>query len=356
MIVHKYVRWWTLLSKQKPKHPFILYFGKDIPKENGRVHGGAVKLQRLQQHFPVDMRSSNILYLVSSSLPLGSNVLVRAARRRNAKLVWNQNGVSYPASSPYQWKKINNVLSTHVHQSDYVIYQSRFCKQSADVFLGKFYGPSTVIYNCVDTDFFKPPHSRPPRPLTILLGGNQYKRYRVITALETLKELKKEVPDSKLIITGKVKWANQKTRTCLQEIRDTARSMGILNDITFTGVYSQQQAPTVFSQADVLLHTKWNDPCPGLVIEGLSCGLPVVYSDSGGLPELVSEDCGYAVKSSGTWEQFEPPPPFYLSQGIIRVFEDLNSFSINARKRALERFTISSFLAEHRSIFQNLIS
>ena len=37
---------------------------------------------------------------------------------------------------------------------------------------------------------------------------------------------------------------------------------------------------------------KYKDPCPNSVIEAMSCGLPILYSNSGGLPELVNNGCG----------------------------------------------------------------
>ena len=39
---------------------------------------------------------------------------------------------------------------------------------------------------------------------------------------------------------------------------------------------------------------KYKDPCPNSVIEAMSCGLPILYSNSGGLPELVNNRCGVA--------------------------------------------------------------
>ena len=32
---------------------------------------------------------------------------------------------------------------------------------------------------------------------------------------------------------------------------------------------------------------KYKDPCPSYLVEAMSCGLPILYSNSGGLPEIV---------------------------------------------------------------------
>jgi glycosyltransferase involved in cell wall biosynthesis len=40
-------------------------------------------------------------------------------------------------------------------------------------------------------------------------------------------------------------------------------------------------------QQDIYLATSENDPCSNALIEALACGLPAVFRDSGGHPELV---------------------------------------------------------------------
>jgi glycosyltransferase involved in cell wall biosynthesis len=44
----------------------------------------------------------------------------------------------------------------------------------------------------------------------------------------------------------------------------------------------------VFKGSDIFLHAAENDPCPNVVLEALSCGLPVIYHDSGGTKELAT--------------------------------------------------------------------
>ena len=60
-------------------------------------------------------------------------------------------------------------------------------------------------------------------------------------------------------------------------------------------------------RADLLLHTKYNDPCPTVVLEAMASGLPVVYSASGGVPELVGEEAGVGIPAPFDWEHDHPP-------------------------------------------------
>lgn len=344
-------------SQSSSSEPIILYFGKDIPTAEGLVHGGAVKLQRLQEHFPVSKERCNILYLVSSSQPPYAEILIDQANKRGVKVVWNQNGISYPASDPEHWEETNLGMKKLIHKVDYVIYQSKFCKESADEFLGVFNGSQSVIYNSVDSNIFTPRNeARPERPLTLLLGGNQYRKYRLETALKTVAELKKEVPDIHLIVTGKVAWDDKKEDDCLHEAYRAMETLGITENVEFIGQYSQKDAPTIYRRADILLHTKWRDPCPGLVIEAMSCGLPVVYSESGGMPELVGPTAGIGVQAKGSWDEIDPPDPKLLCAAVLQVAESLDWYSTNARERAVEMFDLSQYMTRHQNVFKEILN
>lgn len=48
-------------------------------------------------------------------------------------------------------------------------------------------------------------------------------------------------------------------------------------------------------RGDVFLHPAKDDPCPNAVVEALSCGLPVLYSQPGGTAELVGQ-CGLEIE------------------------------------------------------------
>lgn len=348
---------YNMVGTHPAKDGHTLFFGRDIPSVTGLVHGGTIKLQRLQEHFPVSKKHCNILYLVSSSQPAYANRLIDLAKKRGVKIVWNQNGVSYPASEPVHWKKINAGMKNLIHKADYVIYQSKFCKESADEFLGAFNGPHSIIYNNVDTSFFTPQReSDSIHPLTLLLGGNQYKKYKLETALRTIAEVKKVIPNVQLLVTGKVAWDGMSENGCLLEVHKIIDYLSISDNVQFTGPYSQDKAPEIYNKANILLHTKWRDPCPGLVIEAMSCGLPVVYSESGGMPELVGPSAGIGVPAKGSWEEIDPPDPESLTDGVFQVVKKLDWYSLNARKRAVEMFDLVQYINQHRKVFEEVLS
>jgi glycosyltransferase involved in cell wall biosynthesis len=205
-----------------------------------------------------------------------------------------------------------------------------------------------VLPNPVDTRRFVPPERRDDRP-TLLLGGNQYQRYRFEAAVKTLELLPR---DWRLLVTGRLSW-DPDPRRVAEEARaflDTRRLDGRLE---LVGAYTQAEAPALFGRAHVLLHTKYNDPCPGVVLEALACGLPVVYSASGGTPELVG-DAGVGIEAPLDWEDDHPPDPEKLAAAVLECSERLPELSWTARARA-ERFDVRAWLDRHRAVFEALV-
>ena len=313
-----------------------------------------MKLQSLAQRYPNARRRFNILYLVSSRLPDAPVLLARAARAKGAAVVVNQNGVAYPGWQRDGWERINAPMASLLGMASHVFYQSAFCQAAADMFLGVRPQQSEILHNAVDTARFTPAATAPDRPLTLLLGGTQYARYRVDAALHTLARVRRTAPNARLLIAGTLRWPSDASPRA--EVDDLAVRLSIDGAVDYLGPYTQRDAAAVYRRADLLLHTKYNDPCPSVVIEALSCGLPVVYSSSGGVPELVGEDAGIGVPAAHTWERDVPPDPDALAAAVLRVQAGLSRYAEAARQRAVDRFDISPWMERHARVFERLVA
>jgi glycosyltransferase involved in cell wall biosynthesis len=350
-------RWlWILLGGTPVQNQIRVFYGHDyVPHSDEPAHGGIVKFQRMQDDFPNSPRRFNILYMVSSWRPKDWSQLLWLVRQKKAKIVWNQNGVAYPAWRKVGWEKINAPMAKLLHAADYVFYQSRFCKLSADRFLGERREGYEILYNAVDTKVFTPASLDPdPHHLIVLLGGTQYQYYRIESAIRALAVLAKRRSDVRLLITGKLSWISKKVEAT-RIVRRLLTDLGISDKVQFLGAYTQQEAPSILRQAHILLHTKYNDPCPGLVVEAMACGLPVVYSHSGGVPELVGQEAGIGIPAEISWEQDFPPDPEALAEAVLQVAERRTAFAEAARQRAVEQFDLCSWLQRHREVFEELM-
>jgi glycosyltransferase involved in cell wall biosynthesis len=107
-------------------------------------------------------------------------------------------------------------------------------------------------------------------------------------------------------------------------------------------------------EADLLLHPKFNDPCPRLVVEAMACGLPIVYSHSGGVPELVGPDAGVGVPAPLDWENDHPPTAHELAVAIESVLENHVAMSIAARERAIQHLDVEFWRQRHHTLFNQI--
>jgi glycosyltransferase involved in cell wall biosynthesis len=343
----------TVLASRRPRRPLaVSYVYAEIPTLATRTHGGMVKVQRMQEAFPNSPREFDVMYLVSSCVPEGAAILAWLAHRRGRKVVWNQNGVAYPAWHGPGWEETNAVLARLLRAADHVLYQSEFCRQASDLFLGPPSGTWEVLHNPVDTTVFTPGPARPEGEVVLLLGGTHNQRYRFESALLTLARLVRGGVHGPLLVTAHFGWGAGGDEAGADAARLVARHQ-MEAHVEIVGSYSQEEAPALLRRAHILLHTQYNDCCPGLVLEALACGLPVVYSASGGVPELVGDEAGIGVPAELCWDEPVIPDPEALAEAVVRVRDAWPRFSAAARSRSA-RFDLAAWIARHRSVFEAL--
>jgi glycosyltransferase involved in cell wall biosynthesis len=339
-------RWARLIVSGEPGLGVRVFYGHDrVPAPGEPVAGGTAKFQRLATRFPNHTTDFSLLYLGSTWLPRDLRPLLWHARRRRVPLVLNQNGIGYPGWAGAGTDAFNEPLRRVLGQAEHVLYQSEFCKRSADEWVSEPSGSWEILHNAVDVGHFTPAEQPPGDGPAVLLGGDQYQAYRLELGLRTLAALRAEHPDAKLLVTGRL----------VSSVDPVIDRLGLGGRVEILGRYSQTDAPAIFRRAHVLLHTKVNDPCPSVVIEAMASGLPVVYPRSGGVPELVGDDAGIGVAHPDGFEQDEPPEPEALAEAISRVLADRAVYGAAARRRAVDRFALEPWLDRHSELFARLV-
>jgi len=335
-----------------------VFYGSDhiLGAKGEPTYGGLVKILDLLPYFPNTPRGANILYLVSSSRPVGALNMAQCAKRAGAKVVINQNGVGYPGWHGPGWERFNAPLSELLGLADHVLYQSKFCKISADRYLGMAKCGWEVLQNPVDTSVFVPPAHRISlaKEVVLLLAGSHGQLYRIRTALQTLAYVRAAGLPARLIIAGRFYWQRNHA-ACVNDMLSLARELGAEGQVQWVGAYTQAEAVRLFQGAHVLVHPVYNDACPRLVVEAMACGVPVVYSASGGTPELVGSEAGEGVSAPLDWEQMHPPSAEELSAAVLKVCERWEEFSRNAYQRAVTCWDVKPWVERHRKVFEELM-
>jgi glycosyltransferase involved in cell wall biosynthesis len=361
----------SLVAKQLPRQAYIIACGAQavfnllVPRRGdvavyyggaraGDIGGPLVKVQRLREHFPEVRWGYNLVYLLSNT-PYLPGFALDLIKHRGVPIVHNQNGVFYKAWYAGDWETQNRRMARSYHAADWVFYQSEFCRRAADRFLGPRSGPGEILYNAVDTARFTPVRARLGEArmgFRFLMTGkiSNHLYYRLESTIAGLRMAYDGGLDARLVVAG---WVEDEARSLAEAL---AGKLGLTDRVSFTGPYTQQQAPGVYRAADAYVMTKHNDPCPNTVLEALATGLPVLYSGSGGVPELVGSDAGVALPCAEDWETPRVPAPEDIGAGMLRLAGNHDTFATAARRRAVARFDIAHWIDRHRHVFQQLVT
>jgi glycosyltransferase involved in cell wall biosynthesis len=238
---------------------------------------------------------------------------------------------------------VNRPLRALLAAADHVLYQSEFCKRSADEWVGSPAGTWEILPNAVDVSRFTPAADAPAGGPVLLLGGDQTQAYRLELAVATLAALTASHPDARLLVTGRlvVPWSRSRT---------ASRSRAAC---TRSGAIRRPTRPPS-SAGPMSSCTRSERPVPSVVLEALASGVPVVYPRSGGVPELVGDDAGIGVSHPDGFERDEPPDQDTLAAAITRVLADLPAYRAAARARAVDRFSLEPWLDRHAELFERL--
>lgn len=338
------------MSSNDNREPRV-YYGGARPGDGG---GTLVKVSRLQKIFPEYKYNYNLVYVLSNTAYLPEFSL-STFKKRHVPIVHNQNGVFYPGWYGGDYIKMNLQMSLSYHYADHVFYQSKFCRTCANKYLGERSGAGEILYNAVDVEHFKPLkivyEGVIREPFIYLITGKIDKHlfYRIESTMQAIAKLRLHGMECKLNIAGMLDNYVQKAILILAE------ELNISKYINVIGSYTQNQAPFIYQQADAYVMTKHNDPCPNTVIEALSCGLPVVYSNSGGVPELVGTSAGIGVDVGDDWEKSLIPSPELLAEAMLSVAENVTKYSQSARERAVSKFNVDDWMIRHKNIFSKLL-
>jgi teichuronic acid biosynthesis glycosyltransferase TuaC len=73
-------------------------------------------------------------------------------------------------------------------------------------------------------------------------------------------------------------------------VRDIAKKLGLQDRVRFVGPVSHASLPDYYNAADVMVLATAREGWPNVVLEALACGTPVVATNVGGVPEIITDN------------------------------------------------------------------
>lgn len=162
-----------------------------------------------------------------------------------------------------------------------------------------------------------------------------------VAALSVLRTIR---PDAHLVFVGPVDEASASAR----ELRRFAEQQGVAPAVHLAG--DQDDAATLLSAFDVLLHPSRHEALPRAVLEALHAGTPVVAAAVGGVPE--------AIQDGKTGLLVPPRDAARLGEAAGRLARDpllAASLATAGRERARSLFSLEKMTGAITGIYDELL-
>lgn len=232
-----------------------------------------------------------------------------------------------------------------IEESDGVTTVSRFLKEKTltNYSIEK---QIDVIPNFIDTEVYKPEmdgcfkkHIAPNGEKILVHTSNFRPVKRVGDTIRIFEQVLKEVP-AKLILIGDGPDRSECERLC--------RQLEIHPHVKFLG--KQEGLVEILSASDIFLIPSQSESFGLAALEAMACGIPVVSSSVGGLPELIRHnETGYIAEIG----DIERMAKYCID--LLTNEKKFKLFSSNARETAVKKFDKSVIIPMYEQHYKKIL-
>ncbi len=232
-----------------------------------------------------------------------------------------------------------------IDQSDGVTAVSRFLKEKTitNYLCDK---DIEVIPNFVDTDLYKPKlngefkkHIADENEKVLVHTSNFRVVKRVADTIRIFEKIHDKIP-SKLILVGDGPDRSECERLCRQK--------GLDDKVKFLG--KQDALVEILTSSDIFLIPSQSESFGLAALEAMACGLPVISSSVGGLPELIRHnETGFIAEIGDIDRMAKYTLELLTNERKYKIFSD------NARSRAVDVFDKSQVVPMYENYYKTIL-
>ncbi|OUC13188.1 MAG: hypothetical protein B0A82_18775 [Alkalinema sp. CACIAM 70d] len=178
-----------------------------------------------------------------------------------------------------------------------------------------------VVYNSIDTQYFRPVAPQDPSPrqqlqqqwniptdhTLLAYAGRLDRRKGLENLLHGFAKFHATQPKTTLLIAGKPLLDRP---DYLKELQVLTQTLNIQTNVRFLGHLSDTRS--LYQASDlVIMPSIWPEPFGRVIIEAMACGTPVIASHTGGIPEILTGEFSQAL--------FPPRNPAAIADRIQHV-------------------------------------
>lgn len=202
-----------------------------------------------------------------------------------------------------------------------------------------------LIEHGVDTKLFQPAadaaafrhrHGIPPDAKVLLCAGRLTPRKGMPDLLDAAAHLSSRFPSLRVVIAGTI---NSSNRVYAESLRERVGRLGIDDRVTFDESAGPTEMPAAFCAADVVVQPSYAEGLGLAVLEAMSCGRPVVTTDTPATGEITKGAEVLSTVGIGDIER--------LADAIAILLEDPGraaALGEAARRHVIERFSREAML------------
>lgn len=242
-------------------------------------------------------------------------------------LKWRKNYQKY--QNKYYYHCHNEFVGTYgceciIKNTTKIICVSNFIKNSLEKKLEIDEDRCVVLRNGIDTEKFskkinevekqeiKKKYNIKNGDKILLFTGRLVPEKGIKELLEALSNV--QIENLKLLVVGAaLNKISVKTKYEM-EIEELVKKIN--KNIIFTGYVEYKEIYKLYAIADIaVLPSIWDDPAPLTIIESMAAGLPIITTNSGGIPEYAKNGCAVILKRNENMI-------YNLKDAIIDVLSD----------------------------------
>ncbi|MEI7811727.1 MAG: N-acetyl-alpha-D-glucosaminyl L-malate synthase BshA [Ignavibacteria bacterium] len=205
----------------------------------------------------------------------------------------------------------------------------------------------SVIYNFIDTELFKKDgntnfrnHIAPNGEKVLVHISNFRPVKRVSDTIRVFEKIRKEMP-AKLLLIG--------DGPDRYECEKLARELDLHKDVMFLG--KQDGLVEILNSADLFLLPSQSESFGLSALEAMSCGLPVISTSVGGLPELINHNETGFIAEIGDIDRMAK-----YAVDLLTNEKKYTEFSKNSRNRAVDVFDLKKIVPRYEQFYLDVLN
>ncbi|WAH35140.1 N-acetyl-alpha-D-glucosaminyl L-malate synthase BshA [Alicyclobacillus dauci] len=268
--------------------------------------------------------------------------LARQMAKRDVKVVTTLHGTDVTVLA--QDESLKQVMKLGIEKSDVVTAVSHsLSRQTNELFDTDKH--IECVYNFIDTDVFRPNAGQnvrrslaKPGERVLLHISNFRQVKRICDVIQIFARVEQEIP-TRLVLVGE--------GPEYSAARHLVQDLGLMESVDFLG--KQDEVAPLVAAADLLLLPSSKESFGLVALEAMACGIPVIGSTAGGIPEVVQHGVTGFLREVGDVERMASDALRLLRNESLYV-----NFCANARQRAETCFHIRDKVGEYEAIYRRV--